>query len=243
MCSSDLNIAIPKQTGAATAYWLGEGATASASDQTFAPLGMMPHRLVARTAYDKQLLAQSTPSVEALVRNDLARVLALKKDLACLTGSGSAGEPLGILNTTGVQTVTFGAAPTWAKVVEFETDIATANADQTGIPVWVTSPAVRAKWKTTAKIGSTFPVFLWSDDNTVNGYKAYVTNQVASATNLVYFFVPSELVIADWAGTDVVVNPYTYDAQGQIVTTITQYTDIGTRHPVAFVVSTDSGAQ
>lgn len=244
------NVAIPKQVGAATAYWLPEGGTVTASDQQFAQLGLMPHRLTAQTAYDKQLVAQASVSVEAIVRNDIALVMALKKDLAALQGSGNSGEPLGIANTTGVQTVTFGAAATWAKVLEFETDLATANADQTGTPVWLTNPSVRGKWKAAPKVSaSTFPIFLWGDAtgaNVVNGYAAYVTNQVpttGTGANLVYFFVPGELIVADWAGIDVVVNPFSLDSTGQIRTTVTQWTDLAVRHPGAFVVSTDSGAQ
>lgn len=240
------NIAIPKQVGGATAYWLPEGGTVTATDQTFAQLGLVPHRLAAQTAYDKQLLAQSSVSVEALVRNDIALVMAIKKDLAAISGSGVAGEPLGIKNTTGVGTVTFGATATWAKALEFETDLATANADQTGTPVFLTNPSVRGKWKALPKVAaSTMPVFIWGDmvgNNVVNGYQAYVTNQIGT-DNLVYFFVPSELIVADWAGIDVVVNPFSLDSTGQIRVTITQWTDIGVRHPGAFIISTDSGAQ
>jgi len=244
------NVAIPRQSGGATAYWLAEGGSVTESDQQFQQIGMSPKRLVAQTAYDKQLVSQASLSVEAMVRNDIALVMAIKKDLAILTGSGVSGEPLGILNTTGVQTVTFGAAPSWAKVVEFETDLATANADQTGVPVFLTSPTVRGKWKTTAKTGigvtSVVPIFLWGDDARVNGYNSYVSNQIpASGTNanLVYFGVPQEIIDAIWAGIDVVVNPYSLDSSGQIRTTVMQFCDIALRHAPAWIVSTDSGAQ
>ena len=234
------NVAIPKQTGGGVAYWLPEGGSVTPSTQTFAQLGLTPKRLVAQTAYDKQLLAQASLSVEAIVREDLSKVMGLKKDLAGIAGLGSAGEPLGILNTTGKGTVTFGGAPTWAKLVEFETTLATANADQLGTPVWLTTPGVRGKWKTTAKIGSTFPVFL-SEGGEANGYKLNVTNQVPS--NKVLYFVPSELIFAEWAGIDVVNNPYSLDSTGQIRLTVTQMCDIAVRHPEAFVVSTDAGNQ
>lgn len=239
------NVAIPRQSGGATAYWLAEGASVTESDQTFQQVGLTPHRLVAQTAYDKQLVAQASIGVEAMVRNDIALQTSLKKDLAILTGSGANGEPLGILNTTGVQTVTFSTAATWAKVVEFETDLATANADQTGIPVFVTSPAVRGKWKTILKASGALvqsSSFLW-DMDMVNGYRGTVSNQVASATNLVYFGVPSEIIDATWAGIDVVVNPFSLDSTGQIRCTVTQWTDIALRHGPAWIVSTDSGAQ
>lgn len=236
------NVAVPRQSGGATAYWLAEGGTVTASDQTFQQLGLTPHRLAAQTAYDKQLLAQASISVEAMVRNDIALVMAIKKDLAIINGSGASGEPLGILNTTGVGTVTFSAAATWAKLVSFETALAVANADQTGTPIWVTTPAVRGALKVATKIAaSQYSSFLWDSDNTVNGYAAKVTNQVPS--DKVLFFVPSEIIDATWAGIDVVVNPYSLDSTGQIRTTVQMFTDIALRHAGAFQVSTDSGAQ
>lgn len=235
------NVAIPKQTGGATAYWLAEGGSVTASDQAFAQLGLTPKRLVAQTAYDKQLLAQASLSVEGIVRNDQARVTAIAKDLAALFGTGVAGQPIGIANTTGIDaSVTFSGAATWANVVKFETAVATANAD-IGPMSYLTTPATRGKWKTTVKVAS-YPVFLWSDNNSpVNGYPANVTNQVTG--DRVFFGVWSELIVADWAGIDVVVNPFSLDSTGQIRTTMTQFTDNATRHPAAFSVSTDSGAQ
>lgn len=241
------NVAIPRQSGGATAYWLAEGASVTESDQQFQQVGLTPKRLVAQTAYDKQLVAQASISIEAMVRNDIALVMAIKKDLAILTGAGSAGEPLGILNTTGVQTVTFSAAATWAKILEFETDLATQNADQTGTPVFLTSPSVRGKWKAITKIStSQYSDFLWEKGDMINGYKGYVSNQIPATgtnANLVYYGVPQEIIDAIWAGIDVVVNPFSLDSSGQIRTTITQFCDIALRHAPAWVVSTDSGAQ
>lgn len=235
------NVAIPRQSGGATAYWLAEGASVTASDQTFQQLGLTPHRLVAQTAYDKQLLAQASVSVEAIVRNDIALVMAIKKDLAIINGSGASGEPLGILNQASVGTVTLGttSGTAWAKMLSFETALGVANADQTGTPVFVTTPATRGNLKAVAKIGTTYPVFVMEGDM-INGYKVYITNQVPSDKML--FGVPSEIIDATWAGIDVVVNPYSLDSSGQIRTTVMSYHDVTLRHGPAWQVSTDSGA-
>lgn len=233
------DIAIPRHTGGATAYWLTESGTVTSSQQTFGQLGLTPHRLAASTPYTKQLLAQASLDVEALVRNDLMAVLALAKDLAAINGSGASGEPLGIMNTTGLGSVTFGAAPTWAKVVEFETTLATANADVGNI-AFLTTPAVRGKWKTVEKATGTAQ-FLWPDGGLVNGYRALASNQVPS--NKVILGNWSDLILADWDGMDVVVDPYTLAKAGQVEITITIMCDLGVRHAASFVVSTDSGAQ
>jgi HK97 family phage major capsid protein/HK97 family phage prohead protease len=241
------NIVIPKVTGGATAYWLGPSNTVTESDQSFGQLALAPHRLVGDTAYGKELLMQASIDVEAYVREDLMRILAIAKDLAAIDGKGSAGEPLGITNTTGINTVTFSAAASWGYIVQMETKVATANALIDGANcAYLTTPATRGKWKTNPKIpSSTVPMFLWDTGangaGIVNGYRAEVTNQVPS--DKVIFGQWSDLILADWAGIDIVVDPYSLKKTGQVEITITLWTDCGIRHPLSFTVSTDSGAQ
>jgi HK97 family phage major capsid protein len=232
------DIAIPRHTGGATAYWLSETATVTGSQQTFGQLALTPHRLGATTAYSKQLLAQSSLAIEAFVREDLMTTLALEKDRAALNGSNASGEPLGLLNCNGIGGVTFGAAATWTKVVEFETDVSSGNAD-TARAAFLTTPAVRGKWKTIPKVTG-YPVFLW-EKGMVNDYPAEVTNQVPS--DKVIFGDWSQIILADWDGLDVVVDPYTLATEGQVRVVIHTLTDVGLRQVASFSVSADSGAQ
>lgn len=234
------NVAIPKMAGGATAYWLPETGAVTASDQSMGQLALTPHRLAADTLYSKELVMQSSIDIEGMVRNDIAKVMAIERDRAALHGLNAGGEPLGIFNTTGLSTaVTFGAAATWAKILSFETNLAASNA-LVGNPVFITTPGTRGKWKNAVRFANT-QTPLWADDNTVNGYKAIATNQVAS--DKVVFGNFGDLIVADWAGIDVVVDPYSSKKNGQIEVTVTIWTDIGIRHPVSFCVSTDSGAQ
>ena len=232
------DIAIPSADGGATAYWLTETGSVTGSDQTFGQLALTPKRLAAMTAYSKQLLAQSSIGIESFVRDDLMQTLALAKDLAALHGTGASNQPTGISATSGINTVTFGAAATFAKMVQFETEVATDNADVSSM-AYLTTAAVRGALKTTEKASSTGQ-FIW-DGSEVNGYRAEVSNQVDS--NKVIFGDFSQLIVADWAGLDVVVDPYTLAADGQIRIVMTHLTDIGVRHPVSFCVSTDAGNQ
>ncbi|HSW65200.1 MAG TPA: phage major capsid protein [Dissulfurispiraceae bacterium] len=237
------NVAIPRVTGGATAYWLPETGQVDATDQAFGQLGLVPHRLVGDTAYSKELLMQSSIDVEMFIRGDLVRVLTIEKDRACITGSGASGQPLGIMNTSGIGSVSFGGAPTWAKVVEFETKLADANADAGSI-AYLTTPAVRGKWKSTPKV-SAQALFLWEGGTggtgIANGYRAEATKQVPNDKVIMGNW--NDFIIADWAGIDVVVDPYSLKKQGLIETTVTLWTDCGIRHAASFVVSTDSGAQ
>ena len=132
------NIAIPRQTGGATAYWVAESGAPTESQQAFDQVAMTPKTVGAFTDISRKLLLQSSIDVEAFVRRDLATVLALELDRAAIAGSGASNQPTGILSTSGIGDVaggTNGAAPTWGNIVELWSDVAVANADfgQTGI--------------------------------------------------------------------------------------------------------------
>lgn len=233
------NIAVPKQTGGATAYWLSEDGAGTPSDQTFSQLGLTPKRLCGLTKYSRQLLIQSSIDVEAFIRLDLMLVLAIAKDLAAIAGTGGA-QPLGLLNTTGVNSITFGAAATWAKVVQMETESASDNAAFGSLAYLVTA-ATRGKWKTNEAFSST-GITIWDRGaKTVNGYPAEVTEQLPS--NRVVFGNWRDVIVADWDAFDVVVDKYSLADQGLSRVVINSLTDTGVRHAESFCVSSDSGAQ
>jgi HK97 family phage major capsid protein len=246
------NVALPRAVGGGTTYWLSDdGTNVTTSNQTFGQVGITPHTLIANTAYSKQLMAQASLDVEGLVRNDLGRVLGIEKDRVVLLGKGTAGEPLGVSKLSGVGSVTFGAAATWAKLLDFETQVAAANALQ-GNMAFVISPATRAKFKNQPKVGSTFPNFLFdqnndgSGDGYINGYYGIVTNQVGTAStvqNQVIYGNWNDLIMASFAGLDVVVDPFSLSKAAQIQITITQWMDVAVRHAGSFCISSDSGAQ
>ena len=233
------NVAIPKQDGAATASWVDEEGSVSETAQSFAQVTLSPQRLSARTVYSDLLIKQSSLAIENMVRDDLMRVMAIELDRTALHGSGTPPEPTGIENTGSIATVTFGAAATWAKVLEFEQDIAVGNADF-GSMSWITTPEVRGAWKALEKASSTAQ-FVWGSDNMVNGYNTYVSNQVAS--DKVVFGNFSQLLIGSWGSSTVTVDPYSKAQTGQFVVTISSFHDVAVRHPEAFSFSTDSGAQ
>jgi HK97 family phage major capsid protein len=237
------NIAIPRITGGAQVYWLPASGNVPPSDMSFGQLAMSPHRIIVNTSLDKEFMNQTSADAEGMVRDDFNKVINLEIDRASIAGSGANGEPIGIMNIpTGLGSVTFGAAATWLKILEFETALATANADL-GRIAFLTSPGVRGKWKGIQKAAN-LP-FIWeagaNGGGQVNGYRAEATNQVA--LNKVIFGNWEDLIIAFWAGIDVVVDPYTLARNGQVALTMTNWADIGGRHAGSFVISTDSGAQ
>jgi HK97 family phage major capsid protein len=233
------NVPIPRQTGGATASWLAEDATATATQQTVGQLNLTPHKLMAATAYTQQLLIQSSIDIENFVRQDLMAVIALKRDLAAINGSGVAGEPLGILNTGDLSTsVTLSAAQsmTYANAVQFETNVSIQNAAQ-GKLGYLTTPTVKGNAKLIAEISSTNSNPVWKNDQ-VNGYQAFATNQVPTATSVIFGNF-DDLILADWSDTSVLVDPYSLSLQSQIRVVMQMYCDNGIRHTKSFSVATN----
>lgn len=238
------DVLIPRHTAGVTAYWVSETGEITSSNQTFGQIAMKPRRLGAVAGYSKQLLAQGSPDIDAFVKEDILAKFGVEIDRTVINGAGG-NEPLGILNLATADratSVTFGAAPTWAKVVDFETQVETANA--LGLPggsyAYLTTPGVRGAWKTTPKTANQ-AVWLWENGDIVNGYAARSTNQVPS--DKVIFGQFGQVLIGEWAGTDIVVDPYTLAASGQVKVTIQKLMDIAIRQGKAFSVSTDSGKQ
>ena len=224
------NVAIPRQSGAGTAYWVAESGAPTESQQTVDQVSLTPKTVAAFTDYSRRLMIQSSIDVENMVRTDLARVLALKIDLAGLYGTGSNGEPLGLKLTTGIGTEDFAAdTPTFAEVVALESDVATANA-LLGSPVYLMNAAMRGGLKTKAKdAGSGLFVM---EGNEVNGYRGVLSNQVASGD--LWFGNFADLIIGYFSGLDLMVDPYTNSTSGTVRVVAMQDVDIAVRHPESF---------
>ncbi len=243
------NIAIPKQTGAATAYWVAESGSPTESQQTFGQVTMSPKTVGAYTDISRRLILQSSMDVEGMVQTDLATVLGLAIQQAAISGSGSSNQPSGILTqvTPSVAGGTDGAAPTWANLIELETDVAVANAD-IGTLGYLTNAKVRGKLKGTSKVSGQTG-FIWEGgDFPVNGYQVGVTNAVpsnltkGSGTNLsaIIFGDFSSLIVGMWGSLDLMVDPYSNSTSGTVRVVALQDVDIALRHAESFATMVDA---
>src|SRR5260370_588961 len=81
-------IQFPKLTGGSTAYWVGEGTSITEGTPSTGNLDLQAKKLGIFVKLNNELLRFASPSAEGLVRFDMARVAALKADLAMLEGTG-----------------------------------------------------------------------------------------------------------------------------------------------------------
>lgn len=245
------NIAIPRQTGAASAYWVAESSAVTESQTAFDQVTMSPETLGGFTDFSRKLFLQSSMDIEAFVRNELARVLAIELDRVCIEGSGSGNEPAGILNIAGIGDVaggTNGLAPAWSHIVDLETEVAKDNAD-VGSLMYLVNAVTRGKMKKTI-IESGASGMVWPVNSTsLNGYEAMVTNNVPSdltkgtasgICSAIIFGNFSDLLVGFWSGLDLLVDPYTASTTGVVRVVAMQDTDVAVRHAESFAAMKDA---
>ena len=226
------DVKIPKKTSAASAAFISsEGGASGESEMVIGSVTMTPKTLGVHTDITRQLMLQSSLDVENLVRDDLAKSMAIAIDDGALEGSGSSGNPTGITNTSGINTVSLSsaAAPTFAEMVSIETAVAVDNA-LVGDLAYIINPTNFGTLKTTAK-DSGSGLFV-AENNQVNGYPVVVSNQL-TANNYVFGNF-NDLLIGFFGGLDIVVDPFTNSTSGTVRVVALQSVDIAVRHAVSF---------
>jgi HK97 family phage major capsid protein len=246
------NVAIPRQTGGATAYWVAENAAPTESQQAFDQVTLSPKTVGAFTDISRRLLNQSSIDVERFVRNDLATVLALAIDAAGVNGSGSSNQPTGILNTSSIGSVaggTNGANVTWQNIIDLEAAVSNANAD-VGNLAYLTNSKQRGRFKSIQKVATYGDGFIWNDGAApVNGYNCVISNQVPSnltkgsssgVCSAIIFGNFVDLIIGMWGGLDLIIDPSTGSTAGTLRVVALQDVDIAVRHPESFAAMKDA---
>ncbi len=233
------DVKIPRKSAGASAGWVSaEGGATSESEMTLATVSLSMKTLGAYTDVTRQLLIQSSEDVDRLIRDDLTTAIAIAIDKAALEGSGSSGQPTGILNQTGVNTVTdFAAAtPTFAEVVTLQTAVSEDNA-LLGNLAYIVPPAMYGALKTKEKATNTAQ-FVVENDGSIGGYNAIVSAQ-ATAGNLYFGNFADCLVGFFGSGVDIIVDTSTGATAGTQRIVALQSVDVAVRHAVSFAFGND----
>lgn len=245
------NVEIPKKLGSSTYYFVGENAEVTNSKLGFGLVNMIPRTIGVRVPISRRMMIQASPDVENLVRLDMAESVALGMDSTIGYGTGSNGQPLGIINTTGIGSVTFDTGADkvfpaslgggthdcgiWNNYVDLETALAANNLDD-GSMTYVMNSVVKGALKQTLRASAAGSDYIMTDAGEVNGYPVVVSNQMQ--TNDVLFGNYADCVVGMWSGLDVVIDPYTQSASGQVILTVHQDFDVAVRRPQSFALGT-----
>jgi len=252
------NVDIPRQTAQTQGYWVAESGAITESEASFDKVSLRPRTVGSLSTISRLMLMQSTPAIEQVVREDLIRVMALAVDLAAISGSGTSGQPTGIYNTAGINSVVGGTNGAnisfdFLMAMRGALDIANAPEENRGFAM---NPHV---FNYLSNLKTSTGSYLWmpvtgiagAPGPTVLALPYFVSNQLrstltkgtsAGVCSEVYFGSWQELFIGMWGGPEIVVNPYdsTGFTTGDVKIRVMQSVDIGVRHSASFAVMSDA---
>lgn len=244
------NVDIPRLKASASAGWVAENTALTASDPQFEKVSLTPKHCGAITEYSRNMLLQSSPDIEALLRGDFAAILAEAIDVAAISGSGTGAVPRGILSTVGIGDVPVGAngGPiTWASVIDLIAAVDTANGIGGG---FMTNPKVVKSARKTPKVASTDSAMVMDAPGNLAGYALQSTNLVPSnltkgtssgVCSALIFGNWADLLLGYWSAFDLLVNPYesTAYAKGNVQVRGMLTMDVQVRQPASFAAIKD----
>ena len=234
------NVSIPKYATGNSAGWVAENAAITESSaMTFDAVTLTPKHAGGLTQMSRQLIQQSSPDIEQLIRNDLSYLLAQAIDSALILGGGT-NEPVGVLATSGIQTANL-ATLTWANVLAMLQKLDISNASAANI---VASMKVKAKLQGTLKASGIAGYLL--ENGRMADLPVYFSNQVAEKagspnTGKLIAGDWSQVMLGIWSEIDILVNPFAETAysKGNVLLRAMATVDIAVRHPDAFVYAED----
>ena len=243
-------IKMPKLATGANAAFVEELADVADGAGTDGSVTLQPRTMGAFVDVSRLLMMESIPAIDQIVRNDLLASAADRTEFYAIQGSGSGGQPTGILNAAGVNNLDISTgtdvdALAWADIIQLvklvEEDNGIVNGNAAG---FLSHPAVKAKLASTAKVSSTDSVMILNDPWTsLYGYPVAFTSNVP--TNLdpgdggndasaLVFGDFSQLIIAQFGAPSILVDPYTNSRAGTVRMVLHAELDVAVRNAVSF---------
>jgi HK97 family phage major capsid protein len=237
------NVEIPAYGSGVSSGWIAENGALTPSGMTFGQRTLTPKHVGSLAEMSRQLIQQSSPGIEQLLRDDMAFALAQAIDSAMILGGGT-NEPTGILATSGIQTSSL-ATLDWDGVLAMLEKIELVNG---AAGAWLTSPQVATKLRGTLKSSTSGAAYL-SEGGRMADLSVNSTKQVpakpgvspAPDTGRLILGDFSQVMLGIFSELDILVNPYdsTAYARGGVLVRAMATCDVAIRHPQAFVVADD----
>lgn len=204
--------------------WAGEIEEAADGANSFSHVNLSPKRLTAYIDLSKQFIAQDSLDAERLIREDLVKAINAKLEETILgSGSGDTKTPEGIFNVISASSVS-GFADVCDKEAELEDE------NVYGEKIYLMSNKAKAAFRVMPK--STKSTQLVMENGEIDGTKAINTSMIEGKKYIYGDF--SNLAIGQWSGLDLLIDPYTKAASGQIRIVVNSYFDAKVLRPEAF---------
>ena len=214
------NVSFPSY-GSTKVGWKGENVLADNGEGSFKEITLSPKRLTAVVEISKQLLAQTSDDIEALIINDINDALGDKLDETIFAGVASVADaPKPISNVEGIVSNESAEAAKYADVLKMEQAIEEANGNMADA-VFVVAPNVKYAFKA-VQTGNGLPLVL--DNESLDGYPYVSSNSVPKGA--AYLLCPRDLVIGSFgSAVDITVDAVTKADQGMVRLIVNGYFD------------------
>lgn len=247
------SVGISRQTGGATAEWVGESKSAKGTNVTTDKVIFTPKTISAWTDLSRKLILTASHSANEIAKRDLQYAIASATDKAGFGFSANIDPkytPLGVCNDAAISALKVGTAGklTFDDIVKLETKVTAADVEGRNF-AYVTNAKVRGLLKSTLKTATGNNGFLWEQnlpdgDGFLNGYRCAITNGIPNdqASNLatMIFGLWSDMMIGEWSVLDVLVNPFGNNFEaGDVRIRVLQDIDIQKRHNESFTYLND----
>ncbi len=247
-------VEIPSEQTAPTVDAVAENAANTAADMSFGSLIATPHTAQSYIKASRRFLSMGA-GAESFIRNRMAEEIALTMNQWILKGTGAAGEPTGILNTTGIGSLASGAWDTTAALSDLEKLeelIGDANAlEGAGALGWALHHRAKRALRTipTANNGTDINMvhraFSAGSETQILGHPFKTSTQLASgaaaATGELIFGNWEKAMLVQWGNLSVEASNVADDALSKRQTHIVAYMDMDVvvTQPGAFAAITD----
>lgn len=224
----------PRQTTKSSITWVGEDEDGTRSGVDTDLLNLSPKTAIGIVQMSHKILMQSSPSVEAMVRNDLTKQMARGVDAAVLYSGTGVKSPKALTGITGIGTIDATAGLTFAMITQAFKDLAVSDID--GALTWVTSPVIVDILQNTLRSApdTASNYIMNSATDNINGFPV-VQSSAADATKLILGDF-SQLLIGTWNTPEIAVNPFAQFDNGGLDVRIMTDVDSDVKHAQAFTV-------
>lgn len=205
------NLTVTRETVKGSAGWLADEGVSQmpAAQPTFGQLALGPKTVAGHVVLSRQMLRQTGPAAQAFVDRALAVTVAEAVDAALLAGTGNSGQPLGILNTAGIDSRA-GTSLTWADTLAMF-KVADGREASTSA-AWVAGvDAAEVLRKRGRATGSGFI----AEAGLIDGRPLVVSRSAPAASLVVMPW--SQCWMASWGALEIGADPMTHFRDGRVI--------------------------
>lgn len=240
------DISIPKSKSV-DAYWVtSEGAAVGDVDEEFSSIKGTPHTLGAKCDMTRKLVLQSTPDARKLITDLIVSAVSRGVDKAGFAGTGTDGQPLGLINTTGLKNITgiTKGAPTKKNIEDFISALDDENVDADKLR-FLCPAAVKGCLASTLD----YTPIKNADEIVAAASAARYLYEKGLCNDIPLTFSnlcpAKKLILGDWSemmicgwsdALSLTVDPYSLSTSGGVRVVVMKDVDILIRHPEAFAV-------